>query len=351
MTTSPSRRRTGTRASIGDVARQAGVSLGTVSNVLNRPERVSPATRAKVLAAIEALAYVPSGAARQLRAGRLTTVGAVVRDLAHPACTAVARGIEDRLTVDDHTLMVASSDEDHAREVHHLRLFEEHGVLGVLVTPTAHEVRHLLDLQARGAEVVLLDPHGRVPELTSVCVDDVVGAAWAVGHLIELGHRRIGTVTGPGRGRRRADLRAGARRAVVDAGLDPGEVLVEVDVARTDVEHGVRGAAEALAGAPPPTALFCGDDRLALGALQAVRGVRAGGGRGDRDATGVAVVGYGDLDVAAELATPLTSVRRPMHRLGHAAADLLLRSAAGEPVEALTLLPELVVRASSGPPR
>jgi LacI family transcriptional regulator len=153
----PSRR--GRRASISDVARQAGVSLGTVSNVLNRPDRVSEATRDRVQRAIEELSFIPNGSARQLRAGTITTVGAVLLDIGNPFFTEVARGVEDRLGRDDYTLMLASSDGDPARESRYLRLFEEHGVLGVLVTPAGHDLEHLLELRSRGVAVPRAPAH------------------------------------------------------------------------------------------------------------------------------------------------------------------------------------------------
>ncbi|WP_182112234.1 MULTISPECIES: LacI family DNA-binding transcriptional regulator [unclassified Actinotalea] len=343
-------RRGAVRASIGDVARQAGVSLGTVSNVLNRPERVSPTTREKVQAAIEELSFVPNGSARQLRAGTITTVGAVLLDIANPFFTEVARGVEDRLAQDDHMLMLASSDEDPAREARYLRLFEEHGVLGLLVTPATADVDHLLDLHARGVEVVLLDRPSPSPELASVAVDDVAGGAMAVEHLLDLGHRRIAFINGPASIRQCVDRRAGAVAALEDAGLDPAEALVEVTVPFLNAEGGERGANQLLAqagGRDRPTALFCVNDLTALGAMRTLRWVH--GLDIPRD---IAVVGYDDVDFASMLTTPLTSVRQPTRRLGSVAADLLLRSRAGEPApdaqRQVLFQPELVVRASSG---
>ena len=184
------------RASISDVARHAGVSLGTVSNVLNRPDRVSVHTRDRVLAAIEELSFIPNGSARQLRAGTITTVGAILLDIGNPFFTEVARGIEDRLALDDYTLMLASSDGEVAREARYLRLFEEHGVLGMLVTPAGPDIGHLLDLRGRGLGIVLLDQTSPSPDISSVAVDDVAGAAMAVRHLLELGHREIGFING-----------------------------------------------------------------------------------------------------------------------------------------------------------
>ncbi len=169
------------RASVVDVARVAGVAVGTVSNVLNRPEVVAQATRERVLAAIEELHFVRNGRARELRAGRISTVGAVLLDIRNPFFTDVARGVEDRLAEDDYTLMLASSDDDPARERKYLRLFEEHGVHGMLVVPTGPDPAPLLALQSRGVRVVVLDAPSPVPELASVAVDDEAGGALAAG--------------------------------------------------------------------------------------------------------------------------------------------------------------------------
>jgi LacI family transcriptional regulator len=329
------------RTSISDVARHAGVSLGTVSNVLNRPDRVSATTRDRVQQAIEALSFVPNGSARTLRAGTITTVGAILLDIANPFFTEVARGIEDRLSQDDYTLMLASSDEDPGREHRYLRLFEEHGVLGVLVTPAEAEIDHLRDLQRRGVQVVLLDRRSPIPEISSVAVDDVAGADMAVAHLLELGHRRIGFINGPPTIEQCVDRRAGMVRALAAAGLDES-AMVEIEVPFLNADGGEAGATELLARDDRPTALFCVNDLTALGAM---RTLRAHGLRIPQD---VAVVGYDDVNFASMLTTPLTSVRQPTHELGRTAADLLLRAAGGgsEPTH-VEFQPELVVRASS----
>ncbi|MFC8923000.1 LacI family DNA-binding transcriptional regulator [Cellulosimicrobium sp. NPDC057127] len=336
MTTASPRR----RASVSDVARHAQVSVGTVSNVLNRPDRVSDATRERVLAAIAELSFVPSGPARQLRAGTITTVGAVVLDIANPFFTDVARGIEDRLARDDYTLMVASSEEDPGREARYLRLFEEHGVQGVMVVPATDDVDHLLALRARGVGVVLLDRPSPTPELASVAVDDVRGGELAARHLVEQGRTRIAFLNGPHAIRQCADRLRGVVRALDDAGLDPAEHLVEVTLGSLNADGGEVATRALLARDDRPTALFCVNDLVALGALRTLR-------REGVDVPGdVAVVGYDDVVFAGELATPLTSVRQPTHRLGERAADLLLAGTAA-PAEHVVFQPELVVRASS----
>jgi LacI family transcriptional regulator len=329
------------RPSISDVARLAQVSVGTVSNVLNRPDRVAPATRERVQAAIARLAFVPNGSARQLRAGTITTVGAIVLDIANPFFTDVARGIEDHLAETDCTLMVASSQDDPVRESRYLRLFEEHGVRGVMVVPATERIDHLLALRSRGVGVVLLDRPSPLPDVSSVAVDDVAGGALAARHLLAQGHTRIAFLNGPHTIRQCADRHAGVLLAVAEAGLDPAAAVVELTVPSLDADGGEAATRRLLASGDGATAIFCVNDLTALGAMRTLRA------HGIAVPAGMALVGYDDVTFAAELATPLTSVRQPRHRLGERAADLLLRGDDGRP-EQVVFQPELVVRESSG---
>lgn len=340
MTTSAAR-----RSSIGDVARLAGVSVGTVSNVLNRPERVAPATRDRVLEAIERLSFVPNASARQLRAGTITTVGALVLDIRNPFFTEVARGIEDRLTPANHTLMLASSDDDPEREARYLRLFEEHGVSGLLVVPTGDDIDRLLALAARGIHTVMLDLASPTDSLASVSVDDVAGGRLAGEHLLDLGHRRITMLNGPHTIRQCRDRLAGLQRAVERRGLDPDAVVREVRIATLDAGGGAAAFAALLDEDPVPRAVFCVNDLAAIGVQREIRRRRP-------ELLGqIAIVGYDDIEIAAELATPLTSVRQPAHEVGWRAADMLLtRDADGGRVrDHVVFQPELVVRDTSVP--
>jgi LacI family transcriptional regulator len=333
------------RSSIGDVARLAGVSVGTVSNVLNRPERVAPATRDRVLEAIERLSFVPNASARQLRAGTITTVGAIVLDIRNPFFTEVARGIEDRLTPANHTLMLASSDDDPEREARYLRLFEEHGVSGLLVVPTGDDIDPLLALAARGIHTVMLDLASPTDSLASVSVDDVAGGRLAGEHLLDLGHRRITMLNGPHSIRQCRDRLAGLQRAVERRGLDPDAVVREVRIPSLDAGGAAAAFAPLLAEDPVPHAVFCVNDLAAIGVQREIRRRRP-------ELLGqIALVGYDDIEVAAELATPLTSVRQPAHDVGWRAADMLLtRDADGGRVrDHVVFQPELVVRDTSVP--
>lgn len=332
------------RPSVADVARVAGVSVGTVSNVLNRPESVAPATLERVEEAIRELSFVRNGRARQLRQGSSTTVGALLLDIRNPFFTDIARGIEDRLAADDLTLMLASSDEDREREAKFLRLFEEHGVLGLLVVPTTHETEHLASIQERGVPVVLLDAPPGAAGLSSVWLDDVRGGELAAEHLLAQGHERIVFLNGAHSIRQCEDRRAGVDRAVRAAGGDPADIVVELTLPRLDAaagEDAVVGWLEAHGGTAPE-AVFCVNDLVAVGVQRALR--RAGG---FELLSACAVVGYDDIEIAGELAVPLTSVRQPRHEMGHEAAELLLRQAASAQERHTVFQPELVVRASS----
>lgn len=323
------------RASVKDVARLAGVSVGTVSNVLNRPESVTERTRAKVEQAMSELNFHRNASARQLRAGVSRTVGAIVMDVGNPYYTELARGIEDRLAKDDHALILCSSDDDPNREARFLRMLAEQGVHGVLITPMPSTTERLSDLTRLGIPAVLIDSTDG--QQAAIGVDHVSGGRQAVAHLLAEGHRRILFLAGPTELQQTRHRLRGAIEAVQAAGLDPAEVLAVQNLPSISADQGQRSLAAALdAAGPNPTAVFAMNDVVALGVLRELRR------RGLQVPTDMAIVGYDDLYFAAELMTPLSSVRQPMRELGWAAADLLLTGERPAPFE-----PQLVVRESS----
>ncbi|MFI5631685.1 LacI family DNA-binding transcriptional regulator [Streptomyces sp. NPDC051664] len=331
-------------AGIKDVARQAGVSVGTVSNVINRPEAVLPETRARVLAAIEDLGYVRSESARQLRAGRSRIMALLVLDMGNPFFVDVARGAERAARQSGLGVMVCNSGQSPAEEAEYLGLFAEQRVCGVLVTPADATGRNLEAFRRHRIPFVLVD---RVASSTGTCavsVDDVRGGALAVGHLVSAGHRAVAYVSGPGDLHQIRDRREGALSALAGAGLGP-EALVEIPSERLDVAAGRDAGARLLGLVPRPTAVFCANDLLALGVLQSLY---AAGVRVPQD---IAIVGYDDIEFAAAAAVPLTSVRQPAVMMGRLAAELLLEEADEEDGthehRSVVLQPELVVRASS----
>ena len=324
---------------IGDVARRAGVSVGTVSNVLNRPQIVSAQTLQVVHRAIEDLGFVPNASARQLREGASRMAGVMVLDITNPFFTEMARGIEDRLIEAGLSMLLASSDADPDRERVILQHFAQQRLRGVLLTPSRGTFDSLPALTERGIDVVLLDHRAAGPGVAAVVTDDAAGAESAVAHLITLGHRRIGFLNGPSKLQQCRERRAGAGRAVESAA--GAAELIEVRTDRLDSAGGETALAELLGVHPEVTAVFCVNDLVALGAM---RHARVAG----RTVPGeLSVIGYDDVPFAGELAVPLTSVRQHTYQLGRRAADLLLDP---QDRRQVVFAPELVIRSSTAPP-
>nr|WP_235925922.1 LacI family DNA-binding transcriptional regulator [Actinokineospora pegani] len=334
---------------VKDVAAAAGVSLGTVSNVLNRPQVVSARTRLRVEAAMADLGFVRNESARHLRAGRSSTLAYVLLDGANPFFTDVAQGIEEAAEAADLSVFLCNSDNRAERELSYLTRLEQHRVQGILITPADPHAAILDELPQRGTPVVIVDRTRGGDTHCSVAVDDVLGGELALLHLIENGHDRIGLVGGPLSLGQVRDRKHGAERALAATGRDPA-ALLHVETAALTVHEG-RQAGQRLAGLPTatrPTAVFCANDLLALGLLQHCVST------GIRVPEDLAIVGYDDIEFAAAAAVPLTSVRQPRRKLGATAAELLLRETreTGHVHEQVLFTPELVVRTSSqGPPR
>ena len=219
------------RVTIRDVAEHAGVSLGTASNVLNRPDRVAPETLARVLDAIDQLGFVRSSAAHQMR-GRSNSrcFGAVVLDASNPFSTETVRGLEDAVHEQGSAVVLCSTDGSPDREARYLRWLEEQRVQGIVITPATRSIRHLETLRDRGTLVVLLDRPCNQGEFCSVSVDHARGGELAAGHLFDLGHRRIAFINGPLHLSQCAERRRGMRRAARSAGLGPDESIIEYTI-------------------------------------------------------------------------------------------------------------------------
>ncbi|MFD4960071.1 LacI family DNA-binding transcriptional regulator [Microbacterium sp. NPDC058389] len=332
--------------SVRDVAVAASVSVGTVSNVLNRPEKVSPATVERVTQAIEELGFVRNDAARQLRAGRSRSIALIVLDSGNPFFAEVARGAEDRAAESGMSVLLGNSDERSDREDAYLELFREQRVNGVLVTPVDADLTALVRLRDGGVPVILVDHEDSATALASVSVDDVEGGYLAVAHLLSTGRRRIAFIGGPHTIRQVADRLQGARRAVAEV---EGATLEVVEMAALSVLQG-REAGERLRVRPAgerPDAVFAANDLLAVGALQAFSLMSDVQVPHD-----IALIGYDDIDFASATVVPLSSIRQPAHLIGYTAVDLLLRELEdpdGAHERTVRFQPELVVRESTAP--
>jgi len=331
--------------SVRDVALRAGVSVGTVSNVMNHPDKVAAATVERVRAAIDELGFIPNDAARQLRNGRSKTIGLVVLDVRNPFFTDVARGAEDEAALAGLIVTLGNSDENTEREAVYLDLFEQQRVHGILISPYADITPRLHSLRARGIPAVLVDRTSPDTSISSVSVDDIAGGAMAVEHLAAQGRRRIAFVGGPLEIRQVADRLEGARRA---AAAHPGLTLEIIDIAASTVIEGRAAGAAIVARNPEqrPDAVFAANDLISMGVLQALMMQ----GANVRVPEEIALIGYDDIDFASAAVVPLSSIRQPSALIGGTAVQILLEEAADPSIDArqIEFQPELVVRASTG---
>ncbi|MFI7614255.1 LacI family DNA-binding transcriptional regulator [Nonomuraea terrae] len=328
--------------SIKDVAARAGVSPGTVSNVLNRPDKVAPATRERVEAAIDEMGFVRHGSASTLRAGHSRTIGLSVIDIGNPFFTEVAAGVEDVVSELGYAVILGNSAGSPDKEDRNLRVLAEHRVRGVLITPSGEDPSRIDRLREHGISVVLVDHPAHRPDQCAVAVDDVAGGRAAVAHLLAKGARSLAYVTGPLTIRQCVERREGAKVAMRAAGLAPEDLKV-VETATMTARAGEKAAADLVADGLPE-AVFCANDLLALGVLRAL--LRSG----VRVPDDVALMGYDDIDFAAASAVSLSSMRQPTYQLGRIATELLLDECDNPDTHAhqhIMFQPELVAREST----
>jgi LacI family transcriptional regulator len=325
-----------------DVAATAGVSVATVSNVLNRPEVVAPATRRRVEAAIKKLGFVRSEPARHLRSGLAHSVGLVVPDIANPFFAAVSRGVADIALQHGYSIVLVDAAEDVEREAVGIELLLRQQVRGALITPIDEEAAVLELLLQRSVPTTLLDRQSPNGEHCSVAVDHERGGALGIEYLARLRHRHIAWVRGPNTIPQVHDRSRGVERAARRAGVR----VVDVEVATMTTTAGEEAGRRILALTERPTAVFCANDLLALGTIRVLTaaGVRIG--------EDVSIVGYDDIDFCKNASTPLTSIRQPADAIGANAMRLLLSEC--EDVDAHThqrvlFDPMIVERASSRP--
>lgn len=327
---------------LGDVATHARVSRGTVSNVLNHPERVSPPLLERVRTAMDELGFVRNESARQLRSGSSNQLALSLLDTWNPYFNDVTRGIEDVAYAHGLSLSVSTSALDGARESRNLEMFQQWRVRGILAVPTSEStIDRLMRIRRLGLSAVLVDRRSPTDAVPSVGVDDVEGGRLAGEHLRSLGRCRIMYAGNP-----EVHTHAQERlRGLADgAGREAG-----IELFTTESVTLASGAAvgREIAARPPrmrPDALFCANDLVAIGAMQVLLRERI------PIPEEIAVVGYDDIEFASQVTVPLTTIRQPAYDLGRQAAELLLADiAAGVPEKAehVSHVPALIVREST----
>jgi len=330
------------RITIRDVAEHAGVSVATVSKVINQRYGVAANTTARVQAVISELGYEASLVAQSLRNHRTNVVGILVADL-EPFSTELLQGAADAIRDSGFELVVYSAGGRTGDMVGWERRYLSRlsGTLvdgAVLVTPTVVEVKY-------GAPVVAVDPHTGSSSIPTVDADSLRGARLATEHLLGLGHRRIALLAG------RPDLESaklreqGYRDALAQAGVPFADSLVRVG--GYDAELSALAAHELLTLAHRPTAVFAANDVTAIATIKVALAL------GLRVPEDVSVVGFDNIPESALSTPPLTTVSQPIRTMGERAVEMLIQLIREQPVERthLTLATELVVRGSTAPPR
>jgi DNA-binding LacI/PurR family transcriptional regulator len=342
---------------IGDVARAAGVSVGTVSNVLNgRVDRMSADTRRKVQAAIESLGYVPNRVARHLKTGHASLFGLLVPSVANPMWGVIAREIETAAQErHGYRVLLGNTYRDARKETSFFDDLQAHGVRGVVVVSSLADESHLESAGRRGMVVVSYDRRAIAPAqsgIDHVSVDNVLAARIAANHLIGHGHRRLAFVTAAGDTMSRRDKIAGFRATAAEAGLgDAAQVIAEGTASGygdAELFEAGRHVAARLAGDPArPTGLVAVNDMMALGL---VAGFRDAGLEVPAD---VSVVGMDDVFLAALASPPLTSIRLPLADMAARIVERLIARMAEPGIAAAEYLfaPTLVERRSVAPPQ
>ncbi len=336
--------------SIKDIARRAGVSHSTVSRALSDSPLVALETRQRIQALAREMGYSPDLQARALVMGRTQSVGVVVTTIADPFVAEVMQGIEDAAHSANYSVILASSQAEPQREIEAVELLRAKRVDLVIVLSSRLGALYLAHLERIGVPVVLINSHSqdRGPYTFAVTVDNRHGGYLATRHLVGLGHRRIAYITGQAHHSDDQERLAGYRDALAEAGLPFDEALVLPGDG--DVTGGQRALGRLLALSPRPTAVFCYNDRTAIGLIYAAK---QAGLALPRD---LAVVGFDDIPFASFIEPALTTIAQPMAELGRRAVEMglaLLAEQREDKVPAASnviLRGRLVVRASSGAP-
>jgi LacI family transcriptional regulator len=333
------------QVTLRDVAEAAGVHVSTVSRVLTPETRglVNDETAARIEALVQQLGYSPNRLAQGLKTRRSKTVGVLVNDITNPVFPFVVRGIEDQLLRSGYTALVTNTDASVDRERTAFEALRARQVDGFIMT-TALRVDPLVEEACdQGIPLVLVVRNVDDHRAAAVTSDERLGTRIAVEHLFDLGHRRIACISGPQTVSTGAARLAGFTEAMAARGLDVDPALV-AEAASFTIDEGERAMDELLDSGLPFTGVLAGNDMLAIGCISTLTG------RGLRCPQDISVIGFNDMPLADRLSPPLTTLRVPYYDLGTYAADLFIEQLEGRPKREITVVQDLVVRSSTGPP-
>ena len=329
------------KATIYDIAREAGVSIATVSQVINGKGKISEKRRAEIMEIMERLHYQPSAIAAALTGKQTYTLGLLVPDISNPYFAELARAVEDRSRQLGYSVVICSTDNKDERVERYLNLLQQKRVDGMMIGTGIDNAEILSPLLQQSIPVALIARHMPSLSVHTVAIDDRLGGALAAQHLLELGHTRVAVLSEPFKVSSSQERVRGFREVLEKAGLlwnrpdqgstaDLGSAKKEVLVLLGETQH--------------PTGLFCCNDMQAIGALQAAKEL------GLRVPEDVSIIGFDNTILASVTSPPLTTVAQPIEDLGHRAVDLLIEELKEEceAPQRIVLEPELVVRGSTG---
>lgn len=332
------------RATIYDVAREAGVSIATVSHVINGKGKISRERREEILDIMKRLNYRPNAIASALAGKRTFTLGLLVPDISNPFFAEIARSVEDQGHQLGYSVIICSTDNQEEKVKRYVNLLRQKQVDGVIIGTGISHGELLKPLQEHSLAIALIARDNPALDASSVRVHDLEGGRLAAEHLLHLGHRRLAVLAENERVTSSSDRVRGFVEAAASHGLElPPGCIAACD---HKIEDGYRRAKAMLELAVRPTALFCCNDLLAIGALRAAREL------GLRVPEECSVVSFDDTILASVTDPPLTVIAQPIEQMGRMAVDLVVRglSGKGDPARRIVLPPELIVRQSTDLP-
>lgn len=332
------------KITIYDVAKEAGVSIATVSKVINGKGKISQARRAEIMRVIERLKYQPSVIAAALTNKKTFTLGLLIPDISNPFFGEIARAVEDQGQRHGYSVVICSTDNQDERAQRYISLLYQKSVDGLIIGTGIEDKDILRRLADKSFPVALIAREMPALSVPTVLVDDFIGGFLAATHLLKLGHSRFGVLAENMKVPSSRERVRGFKRAVEDAGLVIFEDCIQACEYRMDDGRGK--ALGLLSLKHPPTALFCCSDLLAVGALQAAAQLKI------HVPDQVSVISFDNTVLASVMSPALTAVSQPIEHMGKLAVDLLVKELNKElPVkQRIVLSPEIVIRESTGHP-
>jgi len=330
-----------------DIARQAGVSIMTVSKSLRDAPDVSAATRTRIKQLAQQMGYVPDSAAQGLRTRTTRLFGVVISTITNPIFTRMVRALEENARAAGYDIILTHTDNDLDREEEAIRRLLSRRVDGLFISPAYRiedEARIYQELAARKTPTVLLGHAAPFcAQFPSVAPDDLVAGYHAAQHLLKLGHRKIAFLTGKPASPWSQLRFEGYRRALREAGLEPDEKLVFK--AGTRIEDGVNAALQMLDEKCDATAVQAVNDLVAIGCASTLLN------QGLRVPQDISIIGFGNILAAENFRVPLTTMRQPKARLGSGAVEIMAKLLRGEHADSRLIPAEIAIRSSTSAPR